>query len=928
MADTNRPTVNTRMPKGAKRPKTSRACLACRKLKARCESSTTRSVPADDPQASPASFVVCHRCKTLCIDCLYEAPNGDIVKGEAQPSNEAPPSASSADQSRDQRSSKRIRAEDENEDLFSNDRAVFLSPAITPSPLNAPIYRDIDISAVQSANPLCLERPTLPASALSRLIGVDPTLKPEAHSFLLRMSRAGQGSNDISWTHAPQALCAGKVAAKLLGRQAVLPPVPEDELGFLVKFLAPYESQLSTVFQGLYGPFTPFLSSPLPASLTLSACHSEPQHFVLLSIYLAALPHLEPTQPLGLARAPLRKAVDAYLRRAILNCVNDHLNILALHTCASLLLHPLDGLVKDRRPLPTPDCENDGLLQFAFDMNPRAVIIAAMSVACDLGYSNMAANLPQLRQSYDADSPHSGQSNLHLGERTKDDFAQAVFSGFTWITLLQFRASIDVAEERIEWDSLSQFEQRFPKSRIQDMTSALLPPPQFLGPREQSRCCWMVQRAELYHLARKHRHLKRSSASFTKKEAESQALEYKRVLDEWRFKFGEQMRSMSPEFRRDPRGLGLHRFYSHFSLAEATSIQTMIGSIYHKEIAADMRQRLQEPFYQDQVPWKSSAVIMLCHEEDILTKALLINLTYTDAMLKALGMISGLTPVMPQLYDFVAWEDSAGSEIPSLNIVALPNIQASLFAVPILAAAELRLPVIEVWGASAAHFNPYLLSMLTNCVKSLRASHVMVQLPGVLKMQFSTANTVSGYLQGPFEILMRKVAAAEERLQISHCESILSNSFLLSSKKQEVRSYAEQLEPDASEMVKNIADSHLVDEQITASLQDSLQVRAIQELGDTDLAVNIFGSDLRQGDVRPIRKDGRSQGSPSVASDADGQRSVSQREPRSVSIESEQRPETARPPTSSGGDTGPLHRALRSTASTSQFSSPASSAKS
>ncbi|KAI3479475.1 hypothetical protein L1887_58493 [Cichorium endivia] len=39
--------------------------------------------------------------------------------------------------------------------------------------------------------------------------------------------------------------------------------------------------------------------------------------------------------------------------------------------------------------------------------------------------------------------------------------------------------------------------------------------------------------------------------------------------------------------------------------------------------------------------------------------------------------------------------------------------------------------------------------LLTNCVKSLRACHVNVDLPGVLKIPFATANPIADYLQGP-----------------------------------------------------------------------------------------------------------------------------------------------------------------------------------
>ncbi len=143
---------------------------------------------------------------------------------------------------------------------------------------------------------------------------------------------------------------------------------------------------------------------------------------------------------------------------------------------------------------------------------------------------------------------------------------------------------------------------------------------------------------------------------------------------------------MSIEFRKDARGLGLHRYYSLFANAEAQSLQVSIGSVYHKEFASDMRQRLEDPFYQDNRPWKSASTIMLGHEKDRITKAILINFAFTDAMLKAMGLISSLTPVMPQLYDFVSYEETVGSEIPSLCIVAPPNIQAGLFAVPLLAA--------------------------------------------------------------------------------------------------------------------------------------------------------------------------------------------------------------------------------------------------
>lgn len=647
--------------------------------------------------------------------------------------------------------------------------------------------------------------------------------------------------------------------------QAPLTSFPRDELDFLIRILQPHEHHLRILFQGLYAPYSPFLSTPFEDTLNLSTAESEAQCFVLLTIYLVAFTHLEVTQSIAPGKKPLRKAVDALLRRAIHTPYSDHLNIFALHNCASFLLLPVDGFVEDSRPLSTPEQENDGLLEFSSDLNPRAAIVTALVVAQQLGYATLASELPSLRRASEADSPPTTYS----GDSAGDGYAQAVLCTFTWLALLQFRASIDVAEDRIEWDSLSQFEHDIPRVRIDAMTATLLPPPAFLTPREQSRCCWMAQRAELYGIARDHRHTKRSTASFTKKEAEEQAMSYKKALDEWRYKFNEQMRSMSTEFRKDPRGLGLHRFYSIFSNAEAASLQVAIGSVYHKELVADMRQRLPEPFYRDNIPWKSAATIMLRHEGDQLTKALLINFGFTDAMLKALGLISSLTPVMPQLYDFVSYEESAATEIPSLCIVAPPIIQAGLFAVPLLAAADLRLSVIETWGASASYFNPHLLPLLTNCVKSLRACHVNVNLPGVLKLPFTTANPIADYLQGPFEILMRKIASAEERLQISHVESILNNTFLLSRKKKQIETLAEELAPDTPEMVQSIADSQKIEDEISASMTGSLHVQAIQEIEDTELAVKVFGSDLRQGDVRAIRK---ASGGSSVTTPSEGGR--------------------------------------------------------
>ncbi|SPO19817.1 uncharacterized protein UTRI_00211_B [Ustilago trichophora] len=924
MSEASKPTVNTRMPKGAKRPKTSRACLACRKLKARCEpAGGAKAIPADDPQSSNPYFTICHRCKTLCIDCLYETPTGQVVKGEdTQPANSSPSPAE--EHNKAPRSSKRSRPDDPNatSDPFSNGRAVFLSPAISPSALTRSIYRDVEICSLNTMSATALERPVLPANAFSRLIGSSPALKHDAQEYILSLSGAFGSGSPQSWKQAPPHLCAGKAAARLMSGQSTSAPYPKDQLDFLSRFLQPHEHQLRILFQGLYGAFSPFLSTPFEDSLNLSTCQSEAQSFLLLTIYLAAYPHLESTQPIGPAKKPLRKAVNALLRRAIHSPLSDHLNIFALHNCASFLLLPVDGLVEDHRPVSTPEQENDGLLEYALDLNPRAAIITALVVAQRLGYASLAAKLPSIRQSFEADSPPNGYN----GDSARDEYAHAVLCTFTWLTLLQFRASIDVAEDRIEWESLAQFEQDIPRVRIDALTSALLPPPPFLSPREQSRCCWMAQRAELYGIARDHRHTKRAAASFTKKEAEEQAMGYKKALDEWRYKFNEQMRSMSTEFRKDPRGLGLHRYYSIFSNAEAQSLQVSIGSVYHKEFVADMRQRLAEPFYSDNLPWKSAATILLGHEEDQLTKAILINFAFTDAMLKAMGLISSLTPVMPQLYDFVSYEETAGSEIPSLCIVAPPNLQAGLFAVPLLAAADLRLSVIETWGASASYFNHHLLPLLTNCVKSLRACHVNVDLPGVLKMPFTTANPIADYLQGPFEILMRKVASAEERLQISHVESILTNAFLLSSKKREIGTLAEELAPDTPEMVQAIADSQKIEDEISASMMGSLHVQAIQEIEDTEYAVKVFGSDMREGDVRPIRKPGRNADSSATTPDAEGSRRAGSNL-RSDSVESEQ---TGSPSvlTNSSKQRTPMHRSVRSVANASQFSSPGSSTQS
>ena len=925
MSEGSKPTINTRMPKGAKRPKTSRACLACRKLKARCEpaAGTKPTTTAnEDPQSSASTFLICHRCKTLCIDCLYETPAGQVVKGEdVQPVNSSQSPAEQHNQP--PRSSKRSRpADDPNaaHDAFSNDRAVFLSPAISPSALTRSIYRDIEICSLNTASPSCLERPVLIANALSRLIGAAPPLKRDAQDYILSLSGAFGSGSPQSWKQAPADLCAGKAAARLMSRQITSAPYPNDELEFLTRILQPHEHQLRVLFQGLYGAFSPFLSTPFEDSLQLATCQSEAQCFLLLTIYLASFPHLESTQPIGSAKKPLRRAVHAFLRRAIHSPLNDHLNIFALHNCASFLLMPVDGFAQDHRTVSTPEQENDGLLEFALDLNPRAAIITALIVAQRLGYASLAAKLPSIRQAFEADSPPSGYG----GDSARDEYAHAVLCTFSWLTLLQFRASIDVAEDRIEWDSLAQFEQDIPRVRIDTLTAALLPPPPFLSPREQSRCCWMAQRAELYAIARDHRHTKRAAASYTKKEAEEQALGYKKALDEWRYKFNEQMRSMSTEFRKDPRGLGLHRFYSIFSNAEAQSLQVSIGSVYHKEFVADMRQRLAEPFYSNNLPWKSAATIMLGHEEDQITKAILINFAFTDAMLKAMGLISSLTPVMPQLYDFVSYEETAGSEIPSLCIVAPPILQAGLFAVPLLAAADLRLSVIETWGASASYFNHHLLPLLTNCVKSLRACHVHVDLPGVLKMPFTTANPIADCLQGPFEILMRKVASAEERLQISHVESILTNAFLLSSKKKQIETLAEELAPETPEMVQAIADSQKIEDEIAASMMGSLHVQAIQEIEDTEYAVKVFGGDMREGDVRPIRKTGRSNADSSATTpDAEGSRKAGSNV-RSGSVDSEQ---TGSPSvlTNSSKQRTPMHRSVRSVANASQYSSPGSS---
>ncbi|SNX81484.1 uncharacterized protein MEPE_00189 [Melanopsichium pennsylvanicum] len=924
MSEAAKPNVNTRMPKGAKRPKSLRACLACRKLKARCEPAAgAKPRQVDHPQSSTISSHICHRCKTLCIDCLYETPEGHVIK--AKHTQQVSPIPSPAQEHKKApRYSKRSRADDHNgTHPFTNDPAIFLSPAISPSALTRSIYRDIEICSLNTVPSTCLERPVLASTAFSSLIGTNPTLKRDAQHYLLSQTGAFGPASLHSWKQAPPDLCAGKAAARLMSAQTHPAPYPREEIKFLNRFLQPHEHHLRILFQGLYGAFSPFLSTPFQDSLSLATCQSDAQCFTLLAIYLAALPHIESTQPIGSARKPLRKAVDAFLRRAIHSPLSDHLNIFALHTCASFLLLPVDGMVEDHRPVPTPEQENDGLLEYSLDLNPRAAIIVALSVAQTLGYASLAAKLPSIRQRFESESPQ----NHHTRDPARDQYAHAVLCTFTWLTLLQLRVSIDVAEDRIEWDSLAQFEHDITRIRIDATTSALLPPPTFLSPREQSRCCWSAQRAELYTIARDHRHTKRVAAAFTKKEAEEQAMGYKKALDQWRYKFNEQMRSLSFAFRKDPRGLGLHRYYSIFSNAEAQSLQVSIGSVYHKEFVADMRQRLAEPFYTENVPWKSATTIMLGHEEDLITKAILINFAYTDAMLKALGLLSSLTPVMPQLYDFVSYEETAGSEIPSLCIVALPILQAGLFAVPLLAAADLRLSVIETWGASASYFNHHLLPLLTNCVKSLRSCHVTVNLPGIIRMPFTTANSIADYLQGPFEILMRKVASVEERLQISHVESILTNAFFLSSKKKEIETLAEELAPEAPEMVQAIADSQKLEDEISASMMGSLRVQAIQEIEDTEYAVKVFGADLREGDVRPIKKAAKN-ASIAAATTPDAQASrKANSNIRSDSMDSEQ---TGSPSnlTNSSKQRNPMHRSVRSIANASQFSSPGSSIQS
>ncbi len=763
------------------------------------------------------------------------------------------------------------------------------------------------------------------ASALSRLIGTDTTLKKDAQDYILGLSGAFGSSSAQSWKQAPPSLCAGKASARLMSGQTTLVIYPKDEVEFLTRFLQPYEHQLKILFQGLYGAFSPFLSTPFEDSLSLSTSQSEVQAFLLLTIYLIAIPHLEASQPISPAKTPLRKAVDALLRRAIHSPLSDHLNIFALHNCASFLLIPVDGLVEDCRLVSTPEQENDGLLEFAHELNPRAAIVTALLVAQRLDYANLAAKLPLLRQAFEVESPRNGTST----EPARDEYAHAVLCTFTWLTLLQFRASIDVAEDRIEWESLAQFELGIPRVRFETMTTALMPPPAFLSPREQSRCCWMAQRTELYAIARDHRHTRRTAATLTKKEAEDQASDYKKALDEWRYKFNEQMRSMSTEFRKDPRGLSLHRFYSVFSNAEAASLHVCIGAIYHNEFVADMRQRLADPFFHDNVPYKTAAAILIGHDEDPLTKAILINLAYVDAMLKALGLISSLTPVMPQLYDFVSYEESAGSEIPSLCIVAPPTVQAGLFALPVLAAADLRLSVIESWGASASYFNPHLLPLMTNCVKSLRACHVNVNLPGALKIPFATANPIADYLQGPFEILMRKVALAEERLQISHVESILQNSFLLSSRKKQIEILADELAPDIPEMVQNIADSQKIEDDITASMMGSLQVQSVpsgQDIVDAEYAVKLFGSDLREANLKLTPKPGRSATSSATTPDAEGPKKVvSKARSGSALSEQSQTPSVLTKPTS---ERSSMHSNVRSLADFSQLSSPGSSIQS
>ncbi len=137
---------------------------------------------------------------------------------------------------------------------------------------------------------------------------------------------------------------------------------------------------------------------------------------------------------------------------------------------------------------------------------------------------------------------------------------------------------------------------------------------------------------------------------------------------------------------------------------------------------------------------------------------------------------------------------------------------------------------------------------------------------------------------------MRKVASAEERLQISHVESILANSFQLSRKKKEIEAVAEELAPEAPEMVQAIADSQKIEDEISSSMMGSLHVQAIQEIEerDTDYAVKVFGSDMREGDLTAVRKPGRSVGSSAATPDVDNSGSAGDNVGSIISTEKEQ----------------------------------------
>ncbi|KAN0066183.1 hypothetical protein ACQY0O_000277 [Thecaphora frezii] len=809
-----RPSVSTRMPKGAKRPKASRACLACRKLKARCEPARDNTPDSNHDALANAPLYVCHRCKTLCLDCFYETAEGNVVT--ALPIPESTSSSASTENS----AHKRKRAADSSSESSDPSGNSYVS--------------------IGAAPPL--------------LIGRRPEMKPEAVEYLLNWFEVQDPLPPQRHAQISSFLCVGKRAAPILDRQSVVPPDPVDDLEYLKVALQPFEAQLYTLYIGVYSHYAPMLSIPVSSTGSLRSCRTPSEVFKLLAAYLVALPHLEDYPELNVCRKPLRRTVDAFLRRSLHSPWHEVDTIIALHCCATNLLYPVDGFAVDDRPSVVAREEDDGLLQFALDLNPRAALITATNIAHELGYHQDTQALRYFRASHE-----KALSLGHDMSHAQHVFQRAIERALLWIGLQQARNALDVAEDRLEWTSLQQFERQVPRIEAREVIEVLEPLPSFLTPRERSRCLWILKRAHLYELTLTMLDLRPSpGVLLERKYAEKRSTKSKDVFDEWRTTFQEEMRAPSLAFRNDdPNGLALHRFLTRFTTMENLALHSIVGHGYYREILKDFRKRSDEVLSPDGQIWKSAPAICCRQDDEPLFPAFLLNYSFSQNTSKFLGMSSVICPTTPQLYDFVSWEPTTSAEIPGPSLLALPTIEAGLFALPVLMSAEVRLPIIETWAHAAAHFNPFLLSLVSSYVKSLRSMHVSVDLPGVLKMRYSVPNATADLLQIPLEMLMRDMTAAERSLDDPLLESVLGSSFSVLKQFEQMGLNARKVRKDAPDVLYAVMDSGAPAKDVEANARRTDPTTAVdsdaEESGyDTiyDLSTQIFGRDSLKGDVR------------------------------------------------------------------------------